>query len=233
MKLIPVMDLLAGQVVHARRGERDNYRPIQSTLCPSAAPLAILQALIERFACDTIYIADLDAIRFQQPQYALIERMRTQFPVVDFWLDAGIGNAQNFYAFAKRNLATPVIGSESLRETDWLNTLDKNAWILSLDFKQREFLGLASLLEDDALWPQRILAMNLAQVGSELGPDFSLLENLRRPDCLIYAAGGVRDNADLLELQRCGFAGALVATALHNGKIVPPNTHSSGQELSA
>jgi phosphoribosylformimino-5-aminoimidazole carboxamide ribotide isomerase len=52
MKLIPVMDLMSGQVVHARRGERDQYRPIQSILCPSAAPEAILQALIENFQCD-------------------------------------------------------------------------------------------------------------------------------------------------------------------------------------
>ena len=87
MKLIPVMDLMSGQVVHARRGERDRYRPIQSTLCPSAAPEAILQAFVENFQCDTVYIADLDAIRFQRPQLVLIETLKRRFPSIQLWLD--------------------------------------------------------------------------------------------------------------------------------------------------
>jgi phosphoribosylformimino-5-aminoimidazole carboxamide ribotide isomerase len=35
----------------------------------------------------------------------------------------------------------------------------------------------------------------------------------------IYAAGGVRDAADLAALARAGIAGALVATALHDGRL--------------
>ena len=38
MKLIPVIDLKAGEVVHARRGDRDNYRPIVSPLCRGSRP---------------------------------------------------------------------------------------------------------------------------------------------------------------------------------------------------
>ena len=63
--------------------------------------------------------------------------------------------------------------------------------------------------------------MNLANVGGESGPDFLLLEELqrRKPEAAIYAAGGVRGKNDLLELARRNVAGALVATALHNGSI--------------
>ena len=63
--------------------------------------------------------------------------------------------------------------------------------------------------------------MNLAYVGSESGPDFFLLEELQQlnPQATIYAAGGVRDKNDLMELTRRNVAGALVATALHNGSI--------------
>jgi phosphoribosylformimino-5-aminoimidazole carboxamide ribotide isomerase len=219
MKLIPVMDLMSGQVVHARRGERDQYRPIQSILCPSAAPEAILQALIENFQCDTVYLADLDAIRFQRPQLALIEILKRRFPSIQLWLDAGITDQTSFYSLQQHDLATPVIGSESLTEIHWLETLATDAWILSLDFKGFEFLGHSTLAENTAIWPQRILAMNLAQVGSEGGPDLALLNKLRRlaPEAAIYAAGGVRDRDDLIKLRQNGFQGALVATALHNG----------------
>ena len=221
MKLIPVLDLMAGQVVHARRGERDQYQPMRSILCPSAAPEAILQALIENFKCATIYIADLDAIRFRRPQLALIKKLKLCFPSIQFWLDAGIADQDSFCALQNQNIETLVIGSENLTEIDWLGSLEKDRWILSLDFKQRVFLGSDALLENTARWPQRILAMNLAYVGGESGPDFLLLEELqrRKPEAAIYAAGGVRDKNDLLELARRNIAGALVATALHNGSI--------------
>ncbi len=221
MKVIPVMDLMAGQVVHARRGERDNYQPIRSTLCPSAAPENILKALIERFGCDTIYVADLDAIRFGQSQLALIEKLKSRFPQIQFWLDAGIADHDGFRSLQNQNIASLVIGSENLTQTDWLDSLAKDAWILSLDFKQRVFLGPDALLANTASWPQRVLAMNLAYVGSESGPDFFLLEELQQlnPQATIYAAGGVRDKNDLMELTRRNVAGALVATALHNGSI--------------
>ena len=223
MKLIPVLDLMAGQVVHAHRGERENYRPITSTLCPNSAPEAILQALVERFACDTIYIADLDAIRFQRPQVKLIEQLKTCYPKIEIWLDAGISDYASFRSLAQLQLATIVIGSESVAHSDWLASLGKDAWILSLDFKQSDFLGPPQLLAYATTWPQRILAMNLARVGSDLGPDFGLLETLLqlKPDASIYAAGGIRDRDDMEELKRRGIAGALVATALHSGAIKP------------
>jgi phosphoribosylformimino-5-aminoimidazole carboxamide ribotide isomerase len=35
----------------------------------------------------------------------------------------------------------------------------------------------------------------------------------------LYVGGGVRDINDLVELRKLGVSGALVATALHTGKI--------------
>jgi phosphoribosylformimino-5-aminoimidazole carboxamide ribotide isomerase len=223
MKLIPVIDLMAGQVVHARHGEREKYQPIRSTLCPSSAPEAILQALIARFECDIVYLADLDAIRFGRPQIETIAQLKLRFPALQFWLDSGIADYASLVSLNQRDIAIPVIGSESLTDIDWLTPLEKHAWILSLDFKQSEFLGPPQILANDANWPSRVVAMNLNRVGSNLGPDFQLLETLRQrqPNCEIYAAGGVRNHADLIELYRRGIAGALVATALHNGSVKP------------
>lgn len=221
MNLIPVMDLMAGQVVHARRGERDSYRPVHSTLCPSAAPEAILQAFIEHFSCATVYIADLDAIRFGRPQLTLLKALKVNFPTIRFWVDAGIFDLGTFARWHAAELGTLVIGSESLSETNWLATLARDSWILSLDFKGTAFLGPPDALSQSEIWPQKVLAMNLAQVGNEAGPDYDLLASLRRksPELELYAAGGVRDESDLRALEQRGYAGALVATALHNGSI--------------
>jgi phosphoribosylformimino-5-aminoimidazole carboxamide ribotide isomerase len=221
MKLIPVIDVMAGQVVHARRGDRDSYRPVQSTLCPSSAPEAILQAFIENFSCATVYIADLDAIRYGRPQLELLHHLKTAFPNTQFWIDAGIADFNSFANLRELDIGIAVIGSEGLSQTDWLGALAKEDWILSLDFRGESFLGPPNLLADTAIWPQKVFGMNLAQVGSEEGPDYELLGRLqcRGNECEIYAAGGVRDETDLWNLDQRGISGALVATALHNGDI--------------
>ena len=73
-------------------------------------------------------------------------------------------------------------------------------------------------------WTSReLLVIDLARVGSGSGPPLERWPSLRRPspDVAIYAGGGVRDDADLRALESAGAAGALVATALHEGRITP------------
>jgi uncharacterized protein related to proFAR isomerase len=92
---------------------------------------------------------------------------------------------------------------------------------LSLDFRGDQFIGPPELLENAALWPQRIIVMTLARVGSGEGPDLARLGAIiaRAGSREVYAAGGVRDAEDLRALRGIGAAGALVATALHSGAI--------------
>jgi len=49
------------------------------------------------------------------------------------------------------------------------------------------------------------------------------MQQLRRksPRSDLFAADGVRDLDDLLHLRQLGVAGALLASALHNGRIGP------------
>jgi len=94
--------------------------------------------------------------------------------------------------------------------------------VLSLDFIGEEFKGPDALLADPAhYWPQRVLAMNLRRVGSDAGPDIALIESLttKAPDREVYAAGGVRSVDDLERVAAAGAAGALIATALHDGRL--------------
>jgi phosphoribosylformimino-5-aminoimidazole carboxamide ribotide isomerase len=65
--------------------------------------------------------------------------------------------------------------------------------------------------------------MTLAKVGSGSGPDRSRIAEIRRAagGRSVFAAGGVRDTADLQALAQERVAGALVATALHDGRLAP------------
>ena len=89
MNIIPVLDLKAGQVVHAKHGDRQNYLPIQSALSNSSEPLAIVKALQSLYPFKHLYIADLDAIQGNDSHVAQIKNIQKCFPDLEIWLDAG------------------------------------------------------------------------------------------------------------------------------------------------
>jgi phosphoribosylformimino-5-aminoimidazole carboxamide ribotide isomerase len=213
-------------VVHARRGERAAYRAIESRLCTGADPVTVVQALLRLHPFRTLYIADLDAIQGAGNHNAILVQIRTAFPELELWVDSGISSGRAISDWLAADFGSAVIGSESLRHEsalrDVLTQLGESvSWVLSMDFRADAFLGPAALLEDASLWPGRVLAMNLARVGSQLGPDLKLIERLARtaPNCEVFAAGGVRDVTDLEAAAAAGATGALIATALHDGRI--------------
>jgi phosphoribosylformimino-5-aminoimidazole carboxamide ribotide isomerase len=67
-------------------------------------------------------------------------------------------------------------------------------------------------------------------VGSSSGPDIGLIARLRalKPDCEVYAAGGVRTADDLSAVLAAGGAGALIATAFHDGRLGPAELAAFG-----
>jgi phosphoribosylformimino-5-aminoimidazole carboxamide ribotide isomerase len=74
-----------------------------------------------------------------------------------------------------------------------------------------------------ALNVRELVVIDLARVGSSAGPPLKAVAELATalPGVEIYAGGGVRDDADLQALESAGATGALVATALHEGRITP------------
>jgi phosphoribosylformimino-5-aminoimidazole carboxamide ribotide isomerase len=63
--------------------------------------------------------------------------------------------------------------------------------------------------------------MTLAKVGANAGVDLPTMQYIREKTNKnsIYAAGGVRNLNDLLQLKQLGIKGALVASALHHHQI--------------
>jgi phosphoribosylformimino-5-aminoimidazole carboxamide ribotide isomerase len=224
VQLIPVVDLMGGEVVHARGGERSAYRPLQSSRGGSR-PAAVVEALLALHSFAALYIADLDAIQRRGDNLAVVRALRRRFPRLDLWIDAGFSDADAITDFRAHGLGRPVMGSETLAASDALVRAARLAGdlVLSLDFKGGAFLGPADLIERPALWPERVIVMSLERVGSGQGPDLARLAHLQAdtPGKRFYAAGGVRHPADLEDLERLGVAGVLLATALHAGRLPP------------
>jgi HisA/HisF family protein len=221
MHIIPVLDLQGGVVVRARMGQRDQYRPIETPLAPTSAPLDVARGLLAIHPFTTLYVADLDAITGRANNDAALARLRAAFPQVTLWVDNGIADLDRAVAWLATGLGHLVIGSETQADATLLRRLAADARVaLSLDFRGEAFQGPAALL-DPACWPQCVIAMTLARVGSSAGPDLDRLADIRRlaGGRAVYAAGGVRDAQDLAALKQNGIAGALVATSLHDGRL--------------
>lgn len=221
MEIIPVIDLKGGVVVRARMGQRDQYRPIETPLSPSSDPVDVVRGLLAVFAFRTLYVADLDAIERKGDARAALARVRSAFPRLELWVDNGLNDEAAARAFLG-GTDHLVLGSEAQIDDALVTNLKNDPRVLlSLDFRGDAFIGPASLLATPEHWPQRIITMTLARVGSAAGPDIERLAEIQRlaGSRPLYAAGGVRDAGDLEALKRNSIAGVLVASAIHDGRL--------------
>ncbi len=223
MQVIPVIDLMGGVVVRARMGDRASYQPLESPLSRTSDPVAVVNGLLSVYPFSTLYAADLDAIQANGENIPTLRRIRAEFPALQMWVDNGGADPAALEALIGADLGAPVIGSESQRNSALIaQHRGSRRIILSLDFRGDAFQGPGQILAEPALWPRRIIVMTLARVGSAAGPDLARFAAIRSiaGGREIYAAGGVRDTTDLLALKAAGASGALIATALHERRIV-------------
>ena len=231
MELIPVMDLRQGLVVHARQGQRDAYRPVDSPLCRDPRPSAVAQALLSLTVARRVYVADLDGILDARPQAGLLQALMAAWPAVEWWIDAGLRDADDADRLAARlgpagERWRPVFGTESLRGAAAL--ADLAPWaargVLSLDRRAGQAMDPAGVWSQPAVWWPRTIVMTLERVGSGAGPDLLTLPALRAqaPQVRCWVgSGGVRSPADLADGAATGASAWLVASALHAGGWPP------------
>jgi phosphoribosylformimino-5-aminoimidazole carboxamide ribotide isomerase len=218
MKLIPVIDLKNGVVIHAKQGLREQYQPIKSVLTPNADIYSVLHGFLHLHAFDTFYIADLDAITGQGSHADLIQNVLNDFPNITFWVDVGYQKAQTFLPNY-----LPVLGSECFTDVNFGELANFNQrFVLSLDYGAKgEMLGAKKLFSQTELWSKNVIIMTLNRVGSSSGVEIDLLQRFKHDyqQTNFIAAGGVRNVQDIEQLKTIGVQQVLVASALHSGVI--------------
>ncbi len=213
---------MGGEVVRARMGDRASYRPIESVLSRTSDAVDVVRGLLALYPFPILYVADLDAIQRKGDGLPALRRIRAEFPSLRMWIDNGAADAEALDAIIVDNLGAPVIGSESQRDSSLVAAHeDSSRVVLSLDFRGDAFQGPSEILAEPNVWPRRVIAMTLGRVGSGAGPDLARLAAIRSiaRGRELYAAGGVRDAADLSALKCAGVSGALIASALHDGRL--------------
>jgi HisA/HisF family protein len=233
-EIIPVMDIMAGRVVHGIAGKRNEYRPIESGIVDGSDPIDVADAFKQIFGVNRIYIADLDAIRGLGDNFSMVARIR-EATELEILLDGGARNARDISNLLKTGIKWAIMATETLASEEDLieiQSMHGDSIVGSLDLMNgktlsacREFngrypLAMANILEKHGI--QNLIVLELSLVGTGKGPIHEgLVKICRNSKMEIIAGGGVRNRDDLHELYKIGARAALVATALHRKTIQP------------
>jgi phosphoribosylformimino-5-aminoimidazole carboxamide ribotide isomerase len=232
MPVLPVLDLLEGVVVRGVAGRRAEYRPLRSRLVETAVPLDVARALRTEFGFQQLYVADLDGIVHQCPNWIVYQQLIDDgFKLL---VDAGITTIED--ARRLRGLGCDVvIGLESSPSPRHVERMAEacEAVTFSLDLQD----GQPLLAEGASGWSpdpreivrlavacgiSRIIVLDLADVGMGNGTRTgSLCQSLLTefPDLHLTCGGGIRNLDDLRQWRAFGAKQILAASALHDGRL--------------
>ncbi len=272
MRVIGVVDLLAGRAVHARAGARERYRPVLAVAGARIEPgdaQSLARAYLEHLGITELYVADLDAILGGPPQSSCVAaladlRLGRTSPqdllrpapehhsaphddsalssptratgAVPLWLDVAVSSPDRAQQALGLGATHVVVGLETLASYDALAAICATVGganvAFSLDLREGEPIvascgvapgGQAHHVAVRAVnaGVGALIVIDLARVGTSAGLDLELIARVRdaAPGLTLLAGGGVRGLEDLGRLAEAGCDGALVATALLDGRI--------------
>jgi phosphoribosylformimino-5-aminoimidazole carboxamide ribotide isomerase len=229
-RLVFVMDIFNRNVVLAKGGIRENYRPVSesSAVCKTSIPLEMLEFLHP----NEVYIADLNALQGKGPLDINAEIIRKISLKADTMLDLGVSSLKDVDR-ALSIAGTAVIGTETgtLEVIEDAASRNPGRISVSIDMKHGKVLKqdpevpenpfeIVKLLNRLPL--KDLIFLDLDRVGTASGFDPEFLRKLAENSVHdVLLAGGVRGMEDLFALDSLGIKGALVATAIHSGEVPP------------
>lgn len=229
MRIIGVIDLAGGRAVHARAGQRERYQPIANAagVQVDGDAIALARAYVQ-LGVDEFYVADLDAITGGTPPHEGVRSVASLD--VPFWIDAGVSTIATANTALSTGAARVIVGLETLHSFESLDVICRafgSQVAFSLDLRDGQPIAFGQMrLEEIArraadAGVTAMTLIDLARVGMGGGPDLTAIARVREtvPGVMLVAGGGVRGPQDLARLAEAGCDGALVATALHDGRL--------------
>jgi phosphoribosylformimino-5-aminoimidazole carboxamide ribotide isomerase len=212
MDLILAMDLKKNLVVHGKSGQRASYKPLDWGCSPTAEPVGFVRAVAPKY----VYIADLDRIEKSGSHDRIIAECARHVSLC--YADRGCESPDDLL---QGYHITNVIGTETAGE----DLSCYGGGFISLDIKNGRVIpsgrNPVDVLRQANGWRFKgCIILNIHAVGTETGLDREMLETMRAVyHRKLFYGGGVASIADLQILRDTGFDGAIIATAIHHGKI--------------
>ena len=231
-RIVPVIDVMGGQVVRAVGGRRSEYRPVRSVLTGSTEPGEVARVLAVATGSEWIYVADLDGIIHGRPDVASVRAVAAGGARV--MCDGGFRTPPDARLQARWNIGF-VVGTET-GSLPLIADIPPQRCAVSLDLREGRLIGnpgawggTSDLVEVagravDA-GAGTLIVLDLARVGTGAGPGTEgLVSQLKASfdGVCVWAGGGVKTWADVQRLTDAGADAVLVASALHDGTITLP-----------
>jgi phosphoribosylformimino-5-aminoimidazole carboxamide ribotide isomerase len=242
VRVIGVIDLVDGRAVHARGGRRETYQPVTHVAEKAIEPgdaFALARGYVDELGISELYAADLDALTGRRSQDELVAAVAAFGALrgVPLLLDGGVTSADGARRAIALGADRVVVALETLPGYDALREVcaaiggERVAFSLDLRDSRPIVARAGGIPADEAAdvmaarakeaGAGTVLVIDLARVGTGRGLDLELLTRVRAatPGLTLVAGGGVGGVDDLARLGDAGCDGALVATALHDGRI--------------
>lgn len=213
MNIIPAIDIKGGMVVKAMGGNRKYYQPVHISLNQSSDPIVFTRKIVQLYHPSVIYLADLDSLNNDGDNTNIIIELCNLFKNIIFWVDVGNRKISSL----EKNNIIHVMCSECLKKITNFNYIYKNH-IYSYDYKDG-IIGFKYFQKLDSKYKNKIILMNMSDIGTNKGPDYKHIKRTRRSSKKeYYVAGGISSVFDIIRLRNMKINGVIVSSILFNTK---------------
>jgi len=232
-KIFPVIDILNSTAVHAIKGERDNYQPLKSPLFNTSEPFDIVRNFKEKFNIIHFYVADLDAIIKQKPNFRILKKI-LEIENIKLIVDPGIKSINDLKPYSELKIESIILGLETIQKIKTIKEsfkiFNKNKVIISIDMYKERILSKIDKLKSltpltvvrklEKIGIKNIILLDIFKVGQKIGGIPLLYLKIKKNfDGNVLVGGGIKNLNDVLYYYEKGFSGVLIGTAIYDGTI--------------
>ncbi|MDH3192161.1 MAG: 1-(5-phosphoribosyl)-5-[(5-phosphoribosylamino)methylideneamino]imidazole-4-carboxamide isomerase [Nitrosopumilus sp.] len=226
MKIIPAIDLMAGQVVRLYKGD-----PKQKTIY-SNNPIEIAKKW-EANGADLLHIVDLDATLGIGSNISLIKKILKQISI-PVEIAGGLRDESLILDVAKISNRI-VLGTLAFKDQELLKklllSLGPKKIVISVDHKDGKIVIhgwqdktdiklIDSIKEFLEMGFTEFLLTNVNRDGTMEGPDLEFLEqSCKLKNANVIASGGISNLRDVLDVKKKNAFGVILGKALYENKI--------------
>jgi len=226
MKIIPAIDLMAGQVVRLYKGD-----PKQKTVY-SDNPVDIAKKW-ESNGADMLHIVDLDATLGIGSNLSVIKKILEQISI-PVEVAGGLRSESLIMDVAKTSNRI-VIGTLAFKDKELLkkifSSLGSEKIVISVDHKdgkivihgwqdETEIKLINAIKEFLEIGFTEFLLTNVSRDGTMNGPDLEFLEqSCKLENANVIASGGISNVGDVIDVKKKNAFGVILGKALYENKI--------------
>jgi len=229
MEIIPAIDISGGKCVRLYKGKKGSEKVYYEN------PLDALDFWIEQGA-KRLHFVDLDGAWGSNINKKILKKMIIRaLNSVKIQIGGGIRSYEAVNELIEIGVDRVIIGTLAIKNPEVIKKIAKNVGsehiIVALDYKSGKIAthGWTKQTNIDPfafgkkiadLGAGYILFSSIEADGAFTGPDLKNIETMvNSVDIPIYAAGGIRNEDDLIKLKKVGVFGVIIGKAFYENKI--------------